>query len=51
MEWDIVIIGAGPAGATLARLLNQQQRVLLVDRRNLSQTGGFKKPVLPYSVR
>lgn len=45
MEWDIVIIGAGPAGATLARLLNQQQRVLLVDRRNLSQTGGFKKPV------
>lgn len=34
--YDIAIIGAGPAGATLARIIGKQYRVLLVDRRNLS---------------
>lgn len=33
--YDIAIIGAGPAGATLARLLAGRYRVLLVDRRRL----------------
>jgi len=31
--YDVVIIGAGPAGATLARLVGAQRRVLLVDKR------------------
>ncbi len=31
--YDIAIIGAGPAGATLARLLGTRYRVLLADRR------------------
>ena len=32
---DIAIIGAGPAGATLARMVAGQYRVLLVDKRKL----------------
>lgn len=35
MTYDIIIIGAGPAGATLARLLDKQYKVMLVDKRNL----------------
>ncbi|MEN6425723.1 MAG: FAD-dependent monooxygenase [Phycisphaerales bacterium] len=31
----MAIIGAGPAGAMLARLIGRQYRVLLVDRRPL----------------
>jgi len=33
--YDIAIVGAGPAGATLARLIGADKRVLLVDRRRL----------------
>ena len=33
--YDVAIVGAGPAGSTLARLLGRHQRVLLVDRRRL----------------
>lgn len=35
--YDVAIIGAGPAGATLARLIGQQYRVLLIDRRPLDE--------------
>lgn len=35
MSYDIAIIGAGPAGATLARLLDKRYKVLLLDRRDL----------------
>ncbi len=35
--YDVAIIGAGPAGATLARLLGDRYRVLLVDRRELGR--------------
>lgn len=31
--YDVAIIGAGPAGATLARLIGRKRRVLLVDKR------------------
>ena len=34
--FDIAIIGAGPAGATLARLIGKSYRVLLVDKRPFS---------------
>ena len=34
--YNIVIIGAGPAGSTLARLLSPRYKVLLLDRRNLN---------------
>lgn len=36
--YDVAIIGAGPAGATLARLISDRYRVLLVDKRKLSGT-------------
>ena len=31
--YDVAIVGAGPAGATLARLIGRRYRVLLVDKR------------------
>ncbi len=34
-EYDVTIIGAGPAGSTLARLLSEKYKVLLVDKRSL----------------
>jgi geranylgeranyl reductase len=33
--YDVAIIGAGPAGAMLARLIGQRYRVLLVEKRQL----------------
>jgi geranylgeranyl diphosphate/geranylgeranyl-bacteriochlorophyllide a reductase len=33
--YDVAIVGSGPAGATLARMLGERYRVLLVDRRRL----------------
>lgn len=33
--YDIIIIGGGPSGATLARLLNKNLKVLLLEKRNL----------------
>ena len=35
--YDIAIIGAGPAGSTLARLLAERYRILLVDKRPLDR--------------
>jgi len=34
--YDVAIIGAGPAGATLARLLAGRYRILLIDKRQLT---------------
>lgn len=36
-QFDLVIIGAGPAGANLARLLSPDYKVLLLDKRLLSE--------------
>ncbi|KUO53510.1 MAG: oxidoreductase [Desulfitibacter sp. BRH_c19] len=33
--YDVVIVGAGPSGATLARLIGNRFRVLLIDKRQL----------------
>lgn len=33
--YDIVIVGSGPAGASLARLLGNKYKLLIVDRRDL----------------
>ncbi len=36
--YDIIIVGSGPAGATLARLTGKKYKVLLLDRRQLIDT-------------
>jgi flavin-dependent dehydrogenase len=38
--YDIAIIGAGPAGATLARLLPDNYKVLLIDKRQITNPHG-----------
>jgi flavin-dependent dehydrogenase len=38
--YDVAIVGAGPAGSTVARLLSERYRVLLVDRRMLDADPG-----------
>jgi geranylgeranyl reductase len=34
--YDVIIVGAGPAGSTLARLLPKTYKILLVDKRKIS---------------
>lgn len=43
--FDITIVGAGPAGSTLARLLGKNYKILLLDRRELIsyKKGSFEK--------
>ena len=45
--YDIVIVGAGPAGVTFARLVGKKYKVLLLDRRELIKKregeGAFEK--------
>jgi geranylgeranyl diphosphate/geranylgeranyl-bacteriochlorophyllide a reductase len=41
--YDIAIIGAGPAGSTLARLISKQYKVLLLDKRPLDAGVPYKK--------
>ena len=42
--YDIAIIGLGPAGATLARLLNKNLNVIAIDKKQEHGLSGFKKP-------
>jgi len=43
--YDIAILGAGPAGSTLARLLSSRYKTLLIDKRHLleAESGPFRK--------
>lgn len=42
---DVIIIGGGPAGATLARLIGQNHNVLLIDKKSSDESKTtFKKP-------
>ena len=34
--YDVIIVGAGPAGATLARLLPKTYKILLIDKKEIS---------------
>lgn len=43
MIYDIAIIGLGPAGATLARLLDPKYRVIAIDKKSFGGDG-FQKP-------
>ncbi|RKS86931.1 flavin-dependent dehydrogenase [Orbus hercynius] len=44
MDYDIVVVGLGPAGATLARLLKSEFKVLALDKKLTCGTDGFNKP-------
>ncbi|WP_392560835.1 FAD-binding protein [Orbus sturtevantii] len=44
MDYDIAIIGLGPAGATLARLLKPELNVIALDKKHACGTDGFNKP-------
>ncbi|MCL2119870.1 MAG: FAD-binding protein [Planctomycetaceae bacterium] len=43
-EYDVTIIGSGPAGATLARLLAGKYRILLMDKSRPKCCGGLLAP-------
>lgn len=43
--YDIAIIGAGPAGATLARLVDKNYKILLLDKRQLSKSAELTSTV------
>lgn len=44
MDYDIAIIGLGPAGATLARLLKPGLKILALDKKQQCGEDGFQKP-------
>lgn len=44
MDYDIVIIGLGPAGSTLARLLKPTLKIIALDKKLSSGNEGFHKP-------
>ena len=41
--YDVVIVGAGPSGSTLARLLPKHYKTLIIDKRNLNEYPGKRK--------
>ncbi len=43
MNYDVAIIGAGPAGSTLARLLGDHIKTVIIDRKS-DRTDSFSKP-------
>ena len=44
-HYDIAIIGLGPAGSTLARLLSPKFRVAALDKKIFgAESSGFRKP-------
>lgn len=44
MDYDIAIIGLGPAGSTLARLLSSSFKVIALDKKHQTGDEGFHKP-------
>ena len=42
--YDIAIIGLGPAGSTLARMLDKKLKVIAIDKKTEEEDTGFQKP-------
>ena len=47
--YDIAIIGTGPAGATLARLLHPKYKIIAIDKKN--PHGAFRSPAAVSSAQ
>jgi len=45
-EWDLVVVGAGPAGAAVALTQPSDRRVLVVDRRRVPWRNLINGPFL-----
>lgn len=43
-QWDVLVLGAGPAGCALARALSPRLRVLLLDREDTPETTAAPPP-------
>ncbi len=43
-NYDVAIIGLGPAGATLARLLHPSLSIIAIDKKRTGAEEGFRKP-------
>ena len=41
--YDVIIVGGGPAGATLARLIGKDYKVLLLEKRDFTGKKGYKR--------
>jgi len=37
--YDVIIVGGGPAGATLSRLIGKRYKVLLIEKRGFGTIG------------
>ena len=44
MDYDIAVIGLGPAGAAVARLLGKSFKIIAIDKKNGGEDNSFKKP-------
>lgn len=42
-DYDLAIVGSGPAGATLARLMDSGMRIAIIDKKQHG-SGSFEKP-------
>lgn len=42
--YDVLMVGLGPAGSTLARNLSTKYKICALDLKGLSVNGGFQKP-------
>lgn len=41
--YDIIIVGAGPAGSTLARLIGKDYKILILERRDFEKTHDYNR--------
>ncbi len=42
--YDIAIIGLGPAGSTIARMLSEKFSIIAIDKKSTADSNGFQKP-------
>ena len=43
MIYDVAVVGLGPAGSTLARLLSPKLKVIGIDKKSNQEESGFTK--------